>query len=139
MKTPYASARSYREQEVLTAPPERLVVLLFEGAVRFLERARLALESRDTAAFHHNLNRADAILDELLATLDLSQGEIASRLQGIYVFCKRQLADARLARDSGAVARVARWLRELGEAFDAASRTVRSETGAHAPGGAVRA
>ena len=43
------------------------------------------------------LRRAEAIIDELLSTLDMEQGgEIASRLQGIYVFCKRHLLEARV-------------------------------------------
>lgn len=122
MKPPYASARSYREQEILTAPPERLVVMLFEGAVRFLTRARSDLERGDLAGFHSHLGRAEAIIDELLATLDLRQGEIAERLQAIYVFCKRQLAQARIARDGGGVARVAGWLGELRDAFAEAAK-----------------
>ena len=48
--------------------------------------ARTALERMD---------RGEAIVDHLLATLDMSAGEIAERLEGIYVFCKRLLLEAR--------------------------------------------
>ena len=114
---PYASPAAYRESSVLTATPEQLVVMLYDGAGRFLRQAQIAAEE---GAWSHALDRADkaeAIIDELLATLDMSAGEIAERLQGIYVFCKRLLIDARLERDGEKFEQVAALLRELRDAW----------------------
>ncbi len=65
--TPYATAQqAYRDSSVLTAPPERLVVMLYDGADRFLRQAELAAEE---GAWRHavdRLDKADAIVDELL-------------------------------------------------------------------------
>jgi flagellar protein FliS len=64
------------------------------------------------------LRRADAIIEELLSTLDLEQGGvIASRLQGIYVFCSRQLLEARSSRDPEMIDKVAELLGELRDAW----------------------
>jgi flagellar secretion chaperone FliS len=63
------------------------------------------------------LSRAEAIIDELLATLDMDAGEVADRLQSIYVFCKTRLIEARIERDSVRVDQVARLLGELREAW----------------------
>jgi flagellar protein FliS len=63
------------------------------------------------------LSRGEAILDELLATLNMDTGEIAERLQAIYIFCKRCLIDARLQHSSEKVAHVVALMSDLREAW----------------------
>jgi len=114
---PYASPQAYRESSVMTASPTQLVVMLYDGAGRFLRQAELAA---DEGAWRHALDRldkADAIIEELLVTLDTSAGEVAARLQGIYVFCKRLLIEARLERDVEPIRRTAALLAELRDAW----------------------
>jgi flagellar protein FliS len=114
----YSNAtRAYTESSVLTAPPERLVVMLYDGAGRFLARAVAALRDGDAGAAGEPLGRAQAILDELLATLDHEAGLVAERLESIYLFCKRTLIEAQLQRDPEAVERVAAQLAVLREAW----------------------
>ena len=109
---------AYKQQSILTATPGQLVVMLYDGCLRFLGQAAHAMrEGADTRA-SNRLARAEAILDELLATLDLEQGgEIASRLQGIYVFCCRHLIEARAERDPAMIEKVAELLGELRESW----------------------
>ncbi|MFT3865991.1 MAG: flagellar export chaperone FliS [Solirubrobacterales bacterium] len=115
---PYRSAsQAYAQDSVLTAAPEKLVVMLYDGLGRFLARAAAALRTEDIAAAGTALNRAGAILDELLSTLDPAAGEIAQRLADIYLFCKRELLAAQLKRDPKRVERVAKLLAELREAW----------------------
>ncbi len=114
---PYASPQAYRESSVMTASPAQLVVMLYDGAGRFLRQAELAA---DEGAWGHALDRldkAEAIVDELLVTLDPNAGEIADRLQGIYVFCKKLLIEARIEQDASKLARTAALLRELRDAW----------------------
>jgi flagellar protein FliS len=109
---------AYRQQSILTAPPGQLVVMLYDGCLRFLGQAAYALRDGDAGEADARLARAEAIIDELLATLDLEQGgEIASRLQGIYVFCSRHLLDARSERDPEMIDKVAELLGELRDAW----------------------
>lgn len=116
--TGYTTAsRAYTESSVLTAPPERLVVLLYDGAGRFLARAAAAVRDGDAGAAGEPLHRVHAILDELLATLDLEAGPVAERLQSIYLFCKRTLIEAQLERDADRIERVAKLLGVLREAW----------------------
>jgi flagellar protein FliS len=114
---PYASPQAYRESSVLTASPSQLIVMLYDGAGRFLRQAEaLAADGAWDEAFER-LGRAEAIVDELLITLDLEAGQIAERLQAIYVFCKRHLIEARLERDAGRIGQVRRLLGNLREAW----------------------
>jgi flagellar protein FliS len=114
---PYARPQAYREASVMTASPEQLVVMLYDGAGRFLTQAGAAMLGGTWLQASVKLSRAEAIIDELLATLDMEAGEIAERLQAIYVFCKARLIEARLERDPGRVDQVARLLAELRDAW----------------------
>ena len=117
----YATAsRAYTESSVLTAPPERLVVMLYDGAGRFLARPAESLRGGDACLAGEQIGRAYAIRDEMLATLDREQGgAVAERLESIYLFCERTLVEAQLRRDPAKVDRVAAMLAELREAWAA--------------------
>jgi flagellar protein FliS len=114
---PYASPNAYRENSILTASPEQLVVMLYDGAGRFLRQAEGSIIDGSWLQASEKLSRAEAIIDELLATLDMDAGEVADRLQSIYVFCKTRLIEARIERDPVRVDQVARLLAELREAW----------------------
>jgi flagellar secretion chaperone FliS len=114
----YAPApNAYRESAVLTATPEQLVVMLYDGANRFLTQSAIAMRDNRVALAGEKLGRAERIIDELLATLDLSVGEIAERLQALYLFFKEHLMAARLNQDASKVDEVARLMRELRSAW----------------------
>jgi flagellar secretion chaperone FliS len=114
----YANAQTaYKESAVLTAPPERLVVMLYDGARRFLFQAVTAMGANDLETSNYKLQRAEAIIDELLATLDMSAGEVAERLQQIYLFSRRELMQARIERNPARVEQVSSLLSELRESW----------------------
>jgi flagellar secretion chaperone FliS len=114
---PYARPQAYREASVMTASPEQLVVMLYDGAGRFLRQAEGSMVEGSWLQASERLTRAEAIIDELLATLDMDAGEIAERLQAIYVFCKTRLIEARIERDPVRVDQVARLMAELRSAW----------------------
>jgi flagellar secretion chaperone FliS len=114
----YAPApNAYRESAVLTATPEQLVVMLYDGANRFLTQSSIAMRDGRAGLAGEKLRRAEAIIDELLATLDMSVGEVAERLQALYLFFKEHLMGARLKQDPTKVDEVARLMRELRTAW----------------------
>ncbi len=112
------SPQAYRESAILTAPPERLVVMLYDGARRFLSQAAAAMREGNVQVSHDRLRRAEAIIDHLLQTLDMTQGEVAQRLQSIYVFCRRMLADGRMKQDAEQLDKVSELLGELRDAWE---------------------
>jgi flagellar protein FliS len=114
----YAAPQSYQQNAVLTAPPGRLVVMLYEGAGRFLRRASLAMQNGDVARTNTALQRAEAIINELLVTLNHEKGgEIAASLRDLYLFCGRHLNEARLEKDPEKIDAVAGLLDERRDAF----------------------
>ena len=114
----YAPApQVYRESAVLTATPEQLVVMLYDGANRFLTQSAVAMRERRPAIAGEKLRRAEAIINELLITLDMSVGDIAQQLQALYLFFKEHLMGARLKQDHAKVDEVARLMRELRSAW----------------------
>ena len=115
---PYATPAAYRQTSVMTASPAQLVVMLYDGANRFLRQGEAALAEGATAHANDRLQRAEAILDELLATLNPDAGQITERLQGIYAFCRKLLIEARLERNPAKVAKVAELLGGLRDAWN---------------------
>jgi flagellar secretion chaperone FliS len=114
----YSTANAaYTEAAVMTASPERLVVMLFEGALGFLARAGAAVRIGDQKRANENVRRTIAIIDELNLTLDMSQGEISTQLRSIYLFCKRQLTLAGVTGDAAQIETIAGFLDELRTAF----------------------
>ena len=124
--TAYATSShaSYRESAILTAPPEQLVIMLYDGCHRFLLQAIGAMRDGSPAEAGERVGRATAIIDELQCTLDPSAGEVADRLAGIYVFCRRHLAEGLCERDPQKLAEVDRLLRSLRAAWAQAAASM---------------
>jgi flagellar protein FliS len=114
----YANTGAYTEASVLTAPPGRLVVMLYDGAIRFLAQATAAMRAGDRGRMRERMARAVAIIDELNVTLDMSHGEIPERLRSIYLFCKRELAEASMQSEPARVEAVSGLLSELRESWE---------------------
>jgi flagellar protein FliS len=97
---PTPTREAYQRAAVLTATQEQLVVMLYDGANRFLAQAASAMGERQIEAAHQRLRRAEMIISHLLASLDYEHGgEIAPRLASIYIFCQRHLNQARIHKD----------------------------------------
>lgn len=111
-------AAAYRESAVMSAPPEALIVMLYDGARRFLFQAAIAMREKQIATAHNKLRRAEDIIQHLRNALDMEQGgEIASQLAAIYRFCQRHLRQARLDQDPVKVEQVMGLLADLREAW----------------------
>ena len=96
--------KSYQQVATQTAPPGQLVLMLYEGAIRFLERAQGGFQLEDPAEFNqtisNNILRAQDIIFELNVTLNIEQGgELAATLRQLYDYMGRKLMDANLQKD----------------------------------------
>lgn len=117
--TTYASASSssYRANAVLTASSTQLVVMLYDGARRFLHQAGVAMARRDVATAHNKLRAAEMILRHLRNTLDMDQGEIPANLASIYSFSLRHIQRARFEQNPQLLEQVSTMLGQLRSAW----------------------
>jgi flagellar secretion chaperone FliS len=115
---PYATVRqAYAESSILTASPGQLVVMLYDGAIRYLRQSAEAMRAGRREQSRDRMRKAEAVIDELNWTLDMSHGEMPQRLRSIYLFSKRQLVRANLDGEPARIDGVVRLLAELREAW----------------------
>lgn len=113
-----AAAARYRGVQVRTSSPVELVVMLYDGILRFVSEAREALDKGDRARTGERIGRALAIVDELASTLDASRApDLADNLLALYGFCKRRLFAANVERDPKALADVVSAIQPLRDAW----------------------
>lgn len=105
---------AYKEAAVGTQSKGRLIVMLYDGAIKFLKLAIRELEAKNYATKGQYINRAQDIINELNAVLDMEAGgEIAENLRKLYVFMGRRLNQANTQRDSQMIQEVVTLLEEL--------------------------
>lgn len=113
---------AYQQNAVTTQPKGRIIVMLYEGAVKFLRQAADAINARDYVAKGRLINRAIDILLELNVSLDMEQGgEIAGNLRSLYDFMLQELAVANTRCDRRRIETVIGLLEELNEGWKAIS------------------
>jgi flagellar secretion chaperone FliS len=112
-----ASHAAYRRGEVLAATPAQLVVMLYDGARRFLRQTVAAMNAGEVERAHTSLRHGERIVSHLDGTLDYDQGDLPQRLHMIYTFCLSQLNAARITQDPTKVEEVSGLLGELREAW----------------------
>lgn len=128
----------YRQTQVSTVDKGRLIVLLYEGAIKFLRDAIKAQEQGDIPAKAGFINRALDIVSELSQSLNMQEGgDIAANLKRIYLFWTDHLLKAKVGRDSKAMEDVIEMMNSLIEAWqsvcnDAEASKVTSTSGAEA-------
>ena len=114
--------RQYSAVQIKTANKGKLIVLLYQGAVRFLNKSMMQLEARDMEGKGNSLIRAQDIVLELMYALDqklLDEGnELALNLQRLYLYCYRRLVHANTHLDRGAIEEVVELLNNLLEAWE---------------------
>lgn len=116
----YATANRYRENEILSAGPQQLLLMVYDHLLLSLKRGRACLEQNDLAGRATQFGKARAAIDELLVTLDLEQGgDIARQLSGLYTFVLAELLDVRTRHDVPRLDRLIGVVTELRGAFAA--------------------
>ena len=84
----------YKEIAVQTSNPTKLVVMLYEGAIRFLQQSISAIESNDLDRKRQAVDRAVAVIQHLQSTLDMSRGgEVAAELDRLYIYIHSKILE----------------------------------------------
>ncbi len=94
MKNAY---QKYKTQSIQSASKEKLLLMLYEGAIRFIKQAIKATEEKNIAERGYNIGKAFDIIMELNNTLDHKVGgEIAMNLEQLYMFIMEQFTKANI-------------------------------------------
>lgn len=111
---------TYQETAVTTQNRGRLIVMLYDGAIRFLRQAIQDIQRTDYAAKGNHISRAQDILFELNTVLDMEKGgQIAENLRALYNFMHRHLNEANIRKDSQMIQEVIEMLEELNKSWRA--------------------
>ncbi len=110
--------RQYRTNQIKTASTGELVVLLYDGALRYLNTALPAIAARQYDVSGHNLFQAQEVVLELYVGLDYEQGgELAQNLSRLYLYMHRTLVQANIKKDVEAITGVIKLLSQLRDAW----------------------
>ena len=114
--------KTYQDTAVTTQSRGRLIVLLYEGAIKFMKLAVKELEANNYEAKGRYINKAQDIINELNAVLDVDAGgAIASNLRKLYVFMNKRLCEANIKRDPQMIREVIALMEEMNQSWKAIS------------------
>lgn len=118
-----AYMNQYHNNQILTAPPEQILIMLYDGAIRFVRQAKVATEAGRLGEKATAISRAIAIITEFSNTLDHEVGgEIAADLAQLYDFMVAELSHVNGNGDADRLAPVESILLELREAWVEAAK-----------------
>ncbi len=111
---------TYQETAITTQNKGRLVVMLYEGAIKFLKMAIKEIETENPEAKGKYISKAVDILFELNTVLDMEAGgEVSTNLRKLYIFMGRHLTEANTNQDIGKIEEVIKLLEELNQGWKA--------------------
>ncbi|MCK6572156.1 flagellar export chaperone FliS [Myxococcota bacterium] len=92
-----SSLQRYRAVKIQTASPAQIMLMLYDGAIRFTQIAKMKIEERDLAGKGTYIGKVQAIISELMSSLDFSIApELCTQLQQLYMYMMEQLTEANI-------------------------------------------
>jgi len=116
----------YKENSVFTSTPEELVLMLYNGLIRFIMQAQHAIEEDDIIKAHQAIMKAQNILAYFQATLDMGY-EISNNLNMIYDYMYRRLVDANVKKDKDILEEVLGFAKELRDSWTQAMKIAKQQ------------
>lgn len=113
--------KQYQKNEVETATPEKILILLYDGAINFLNKAKVSMEEGNISETHKNIMGCEKIILEFMNTLDMKEGqELAKNLYNLYDYLYNTLVTANLQKDMKKIDEVLVHLKSLRETWQKA-------------------
>ena len=120
--------KQYQRTEVETATPEKILILMYDGAVQFLNKALIALDEKNIPETHNNIVGAERIILEFMNTIDFEQGgDFAVRLNALYQYLYNRLVEANMKKDKEIVQQVLNFLVDLRATWKQALNMTKAE------------
>lgn len=114
--------QQYKQQSIMTANTGELALLLYNGCIKFIKQSKMALENNDNEGSHNANIRAQLILEEFMATLDMKY-DIAKNLMMIYEYLHRRLVEANISKDGKILDEVLELVTQLRDGWEEALKT----------------
>lgn len=95
----HAALNSYKQNTVSSATPEELTLMLYDGAIKFMNIAKYSIENKDLERAHSSLIRSQDIINELNYSLDMKY-DISEEMRNLYNFISSNLVDANIKKDA---------------------------------------
>ncbi len=120
--------KQYQQSQIQTASPEKILIMLYDGAIQFLNKALKAMEEGNIQESHNNNVSAQNIIIEFMNTLDMDiGGDVAKNLYSLYEYLHHKLVYANINKDSDAVKEVLLHLKELKQTWEEAIKIAQKE------------
>lgn len=105
MVNPYNKyIKQYQTNNITTATPEKLMIMLFDGAIQFLQKAKTAIENKELKERSTNIEGARKIIRELMRTIDLENGnDVSKQLFRLYNRMATKLIKANVSKNSNLI------------------------------------
>lgn len=116
--------QQYQQNSIMTASPEELTLMLYNGAVKFINLGKLHIENKEIEKANNAIKRAQDIIYELNSTLNMNY-EIANNLRSIYTFILEKLIDANMKKDIKTLDEVLPFIEELRDTWKEAMKEAR--------------
>ncbi|MGE7982902.1 flagellar export chaperone FliS [Solibacillus sp. NPDC093137] len=100
-----AAFNAYKQNSVTTASPGELTLMLYNGCLKFLTRAKKAIEEKNIEEKNTNIQKAQAIISELMSTLN-ADFEVSKQMIPLYDYMNRRLMEANINNDSTIIVEV---------------------------------
>ncbi len=114
---------AYKDTEILTANQGKLIVMLYDGAMRFLRVALENMSHRTYDVVNANVIKAQEIVTELMLSLNMDEGgEIAQNLLNLYAYMKKRLLEGNISKDPAVIEEILGLLAQLKEAWEEAAQ-----------------
>jgi len=119
---------TYRQNSIFTASPEELTLMLYNGLIKFIMLAQKSIDEKDVQKAHDSIIRAQDILMEFKATLDM-QYELSHGLALLYDYMLDRLFDANIGKDNAILAEVLHFAKDLRDTWAQAMKLAKQQTG----------
>lgn len=123
---PYAKIK---QNSIMTASPQELTLMLYDGAIKFGNQAIVAIENKDMDNAHQYNIRVQDIIFELQATLDFKY-EVAENLNLMYDYIVRKLVEANISKETEPLTEAVDFIRELRNTWKEAIQLAKSQPSA---------
>lgn len=119
-------AEAYKRQQIMTATPEALTLMLYNGCLKFMQEGLDAMEKKEYEKTNTALQKAQAIISEFQVTLDMKY-DISHQLLPLYEYCYNRLVEGNMKSDPEKVIEAQGIIRELRDAWAQAMKIARAE------------